>query len=72
MLLCLAWQERQITGWVVNRCPVQITSATPIKVKSGPKKTITHFDFKRVLMVLTLTMDLNLLTRLNAFIDPFL
>jgi hypothetical protein len=72
MLLCLAWHERQIVGCVVNKCPIQIINATPIKVKIGPTPKITHFDFNRILMFLMVIIDISHLIMVNPFIDPFL
>jgi hypothetical protein len=71
ILLCLAWHERQIVGWVVNKCPIQITNATPIKVRMGPIPKMTHFDFNMFLMFLIFIVDINHLIMLNIFIDSF-
>jgi hypothetical protein len=59
ILLCLAWQERQINGWAVSVCPTKITNTTPIKVRMGPTPKITHFDFNKILRFLTVMIDLN-------------
>jgi hypothetical protein len=66
MLLCLAWQERQIKGWVVKRCPDQITPITPKRVRRGPMTTMTHFDPN---IFLTLTFFIDVLILLKISID---
>jgi hypothetical protein len=68
MLVCLAWHERQIIGYVVSVWPIKITSATPIKVRPGPTPKITHFDFN---IFLIFTEDFSRLIMLNNFIDSF-
>jgi hypothetical protein len=70
--LCLAWQERQISGWAVNVCPTKITNTTPIKVRMGPTPKITHFDFRRVLILLMLIIEIDHFIRPKAFIGSFL